>query len=224
MTSAPPISPALIPNFETVLVGYTLENTWKIQAYREEVASGIIRIPTLAFEATDSNNRKALVKVLDLRVNDDAPDELKDLEMRLKVFNYQRELIERLAREKLHGVVRGLHAGSIPFPGAPLGRVYYLIFEWSDDDLRSQVTLHERFDVGYALRVLHQAATGLHELHFRQIAHQSVRPANVVFLADRVLGRRKCCRLRLGATPEATRSLPAPGELSAARRSSCDCM
>jgi hypothetical protein len=93
----------LIPNFETVLVGYTLENTWKIQAYREEVVSGTIRIPTLAFEATDSNNRKALVKVLDLRVNDDAPDELKDLEMRLKVFNYQRELVERLARERLHG-------------------------------------------------------------------------------------------------------------------------
>jgi len=193
MTSTHENAYGAVPAFETVLIGYVLEDTWKIQAHREEVVSGIIRIPTLTFEARDANGRKALVKVLDLRVNDAAPDELKDLEMRLKAFNYQRELIARLSQERLRGVVRALHSGSIPVTGAPLGRVFYLIFEWSDDDLRSQVALQERFDVGYALRVLHQAAIALHELHYRQVAHQSLRPANVVFLANHVkLGEFSC--------------------------------
>jgi eukaryotic-like serine/threonine-protein kinase len=182
-----------LPAFESALLGVTLEAGWRIETYRDEVTSGLVRVPTLTFEARDGNGRKGLVKVLDLRLSDDAPDELKDLEVRLKTFNYQRELIERLAQERLPGLVRGLHHGMLPFTGAPLGRVYYLIFEWSNDDLRSQVELHERFDAAYALRVLHQATFPLHGLHFRQIAHQSVRPANVVFLEGQVkLGEFSC--------------------------------
>ncbi len=180
-------------NLETALIGQALLGGWTITSLRVEVSSGPIRIPTLSFEATDGQQSKALVKVLDLRIDPAAPDELKDLELRLMVFNYQRQLIERLAGERLRGVVRGLQSGSIPFASAPLGRIYFLIVEWSDDDLRSQVALNDRFDSAYALRVLHQTATALHELHQREVAHLSVRPANIVFIAETVkLGEFSC--------------------------------
>lgn len=190
VNSASPTAPA---SLEVALIGQPLEAGWTIRALRDEVSSGPIRIPTLSFLGTNPKDERALVRVLDLRVDPATPDALKDLEMRLQVFNYQKDLIERLADERLHGIVRGLHSGSILFATAPLGRVYYLIVEWSDDDLRSQVALHEHFDASYALRVLHQAANALHELHLRNVAHQSVRPANVVFLDQRAkLGEFSC--------------------------------
>ena len=190
MSTANPTVPVPL---ETALIGQVLDAGWTIRALREEVSSGPIRIPTLSFLGTNGQDERALIRALDLRLDPAAPDELKDLEMRLKVFNYQRELIERLAGERLRGIVRGLHSGSIPFAAAPLGRIYYLIVEWSDDDLRSQVALHDEFDASYALRVLHQAAIALHELHQRNVAHQSVRPANVVFFGSQVkLGEFSC--------------------------------
>jgi serine/threonine protein kinase len=186
-------TPTILPPFEADLIGLTLEGRWRISAFRDEIASGVIRIPTLRFDANDSDGQKARVVILDLRIDGNAPDELKDLELRLQVFNYQRELVERLANERLRGVVRALHTGFIAYPSAPLGRLYYLIFEWSEDDLRSQVSLHEKFDEAYAIRILHQAATAIHELHFREVAHQSIRPADVlIFDSQAKLGELSC--------------------------------
>jgi serine/threonine protein kinase len=181
------------PNFESDLIGVSLADGWNIRALRDDIDSGAIRIPTVRFDAINSAGEKARVVILDLRLDGNAPDELKDLELRLQVFNYQRDLVERLANDRLRGIVRALHTGSIAYPLAPLGRLYYLIFEWSEDDLRSQVSLHEKFDVVYAIRVLHQAATALHELHFREVAHQSIRPADVlIFDGQAKLGELSC--------------------------------
>jgi hypothetical protein len=101
MNSRSPVS----PSFETDLIGHTLESRWRIEAFRDEVSSGVIRIPTLRFDARDSDGQKGRIVILDLRVDGNAPDELKDLELRLQVFNYQRQLVERLASERLRGVV-----------------------------------------------------------------------------------------------------------------------
>jgi serine/threonine protein kinase len=42
------------------------------------------------------------------------------------------------------------------------------------------VDLARRFDLAYRMRVLHNTAKGLNQLHVSQIAHQDIKPSNVV--------------------------------------------
>jgi serine/threonine protein kinase len=56
----------------------------------------------------------------------------------------------------------------------------YLPFELATGDLREQVDLSRRFDLAYRLRVLHNSAKGLSQLHNSHIAHQDLKPSNVV--------------------------------------------
>jgi eukaryotic-like serine/threonine-protein kinase len=51
--------------------------------------------------------------------------------------------------------------------------------------LRSQIDLDERSHLAVVLRWLHHVATGLQQLHFSEIAHQDVKPANILVMADR---------------------------------------
>ena len=66
--------------------------------------------------------------------------------------------------------------------------VQYLIFEFADGgDIRKYFKLSQKFDTAWALRALHHIATGLQQLHSQEIAHQDLKPSNVlVFSADRV--------------------------------------
>ncbi|HEY6307288.1 MAG TPA: protein kinase, partial [Candidatus Angelobacter sp.] len=60
------------------------------------------------------------------------------------------------------------------------GVVQYLIFELADGDVRSH--LSKAIDAGLAwrLRCLHHVATGLKQLHVGEIAHQDIKPSNVL--------------------------------------------
>lgn len=68
----------------------------------------------------------------------------------------------------------------VPEASPPFNEAYYLIFPLADSDLRSQVADLMGFDLAWALRSLHHVATGIHELHIRGIAHQDVKPSNVL--------------------------------------------
>jgi hypothetical protein len=57
----------VLPSSETDLIGHTLESRWRIEAFRDEVSSGVIRIPTLRFDARDSDGQKGRIVILDLR-------------------------------------------------------------------------------------------------------------------------------------------------------------
>jgi serine/threonine protein kinase len=59
--------------------------------------------------------------------------------------------------------------------------VQYLIFEFADEgDVRKYLDLSKRLDAAWALRSLHHIATGLRQLHSQDIAHQDLKPSNVL--------------------------------------------
>jgi serine/threonine protein kinase len=82
-------------------------------------------------------------------------------------------------------VVLALGSGEVDVPGfEPLSRVNYLIFERAERDARHQRDLQPAVETAWALRSLHQVATGLLQLHRRQITHQDLKPSNVLVFED----------------------------------------
>ena len=61
----------------------------------------------------------------------------------------------------------------------------YLIFELAKGDIRNEVAKWKQFDLAWVLRSLHHSSVGLSQLHSSEIAHQDLKPSNVlVFPVD----------------------------------------
>jgi serine/threonine protein kinase len=62
--------------------------------------------------------------------------------------------------------------------------VNYLIFELADGDVRNQFAATEAFDHAWIMRVLHNTATGIQQLHGEKIVHQDIKPSNLLTFGD----------------------------------------
>jgi serine/threonine protein kinase len=85
-------------------------------------------------------------------------------------------------------VVVALEDGSIRVDNGVFGSVNYLIFEPADGDVRNHLALAARVEVAWKLRCLHHIATGLYQLHSANVAHQDLKPSNVLVF-DRNLSK-----------------------------------
>jgi serine/threonine protein kinase len=72
--------------------------------------------------------------------------------------------------------------GSVIVPNfSPLeGRVWYLIFEMADGDIRTQVDASRRLDTLWSVGALKDVCLGLSQVHKEMIAHQDLKPSNVL--------------------------------------------
>ncbi len=94
-----------------------------------------------------------------------------------ETFNFERDLLEKCKEKNLDHVVSAIEEGSVTIDGLP---VQYLIFEMADCDIRTYMDVSERLDLAWTLRMLHQVAVGLQQLHVIGIAHQDLKPSNVL--------------------------------------------
>jgi len=127
------------------------------------------------------NGTKAFLKALDYERAMQSADPARALEALAKAYNFERDLLARCRR--MDRVVKGLADGSVMVPDEKRGDqvVQYLIFELADGgDVRKYLEVSKRFDTAWVLRSLHSIATGLNQLHSGGIAHQDLKPSNVL--------------------------------------------
>lgn len=67
-----------------------------------------------------------------------------------------------------------------PNPTNPYSTVQYLIFELAEGDVRKFLDLSDKLDNVFAMRSMHNIAVGLNQLHRADIAHQDLKPSNVL--------------------------------------------
>ena len=60
--------------------------------------------------------------------------------------------------------------------------VPYLIFEVAETDLRKVSLTSTTLDAAWVMRTMHTVAVGLKQLHSKEIAHQDLKPSNVLFV------------------------------------------
>lgn len=126
------------------------------------------------------------MKALNFRPAVDAEDRLRVLGSLISAFVHERDLLLKCGGRHMRRVVTPILHGIHPVPAAtpPLNEAHYLIFPLADSDLRSRSVELMSFDLAWALRSLHHVATGLSELHVYGIAHQDVKPSNVLHFDD----------------------------------------
>lgn len=137
---------------------------------------------SVGYTVLNSNGKAAFLKAFDFSSATEDSDPLKKLQGMLEDYNHERDLLEKCKGKKLDRIMTPILDGFIRIDGFGfLGNVHYLIFEKAAGDIRDIFNEFDKFDLIWVLKSLHHVAVGLSQLHGIGIAHQDLKPSNVLF-------------------------------------------
>ncbi|HZC23617.1 MAG TPA: hypothetical protein VE866_09785 [Candidatus Binatia bacterium] len=173
--------PATVKHPAEDLEGRTLPDGFVVQerlSTTEDHTGGSFSVCYLATK----EGQDLFVKATDLTFyGTDSEDLAVRLERVLSIYNFEKLLLEIARLHAMSRIVSVVAAGQIPVDvgGLPIP-VFYLVFERADGNLRERLMEDAPMEPIDRLRALRQVATGLNQLHTRGIAHQDLKPSNVV--------------------------------------------
>jgi eukaryotic-like serine/threonine-protein kinase len=169
------------------LAGLTLENGWQVTRHLARNPNGTGGTFSQSYEVR-RNGRMGFLKAFDFsKAFDPGVDTLTRLQEYVGDYTHEREILRHCSERKLSNVVIAVDHGEIQIQGlSPAeGRVYYLIFEMADCDVRVQMDLSKRLDALQCMIALKDVTLGLHQVHKELIAHQDTKPSNVLVYGDK---------------------------------------
>jgi serine/threonine protein kinase len=178
MTSRPSTS---VQNPAQSLLGLELDGDWTVVEKMARLPQATGGHFSVSYVVESSDGTKAFLKALDYSAAIQQPDVPRALQNMTTAFNHERDLLYKCAA--MSRVVTALADGEVRDAAWAIP-VNYLIFEWADRDSRAVVDASHQLDVAWSLRTLHHAAVGLQQLHATGIAHQDVKPSNVLIFHE----------------------------------------
>ncbi len=172
-------APPSIPDPARQLLGRTLDGGWTVVEKLEwpEAATG--GNFSVGYFVERPDGKRAFLKALDfsdVMRRADAADWLRFL---TEGYIFERDMLKECERRSMSRVVRVLAADTLVDPVFSHA-VLYLILEPADGDIRRALDAMKHFDAAFALSAVHDAAVGLQQLHGADVAHQDVKPSNLL--------------------------------------------
>lgn len=165
------------------LIGQATPDGWKIVSEIMAPADATGGCHSSAFRVQRGDD-EAFLKAIRISVQGTTGESFVDrLYEATAQYRFERFLLDECKSRRLKRVVRVLESCELSISGWPLP-IPALVFELASGDLRASLKVVESVDVSYRLRVLHQAAIGLQELHMLNISHQDLKPSNIVLIPD----------------------------------------
>ncbi|MBI5396591.1 MAG: protein kinase [Verrucomicrobia bacterium] len=168
------------------LEGTDLANGWKVVSKLKPHATatgGNFSIPYVVERKEGKETRRAFLKVLNLRRALSTPDPLREIQRLTTAFNFERDTLALCKDKRLKRVAALIEDGQYSLPKSQIP-IFYIIFEFADKgDIRRQIAQFNTLDLAWTLRTLHHIAIGLKQLHTNKIAHQDVKPSNVLIFS-----------------------------------------
>jgi len=161
------------------LVGLTLTNGWKVLDYASRKPNATGGYFSHGYIVENADGRKGFLKAMDYSKAFQFPDTHVMLAAMTNAYIFEKNLCEKCAH--LSRIVRAIDSGFHHVnPADPFSKVEYLIFELATGDVRAHLDMQKHLDFVFVMRTLHHIATGLAQLHRADIAHQDLKPSNIL--------------------------------------------
>lgn len=192
----------MIPQESTVtktaaenLVGQTLADGWLvIKQLPKPGATGAEDLTGSHFSIgyiASKGGKNAFLKVIDVEEVIKAAGSTSMMD-RLKLVTdshtFECSILDLCTKAKLDRIVSILAKGELPPPPGKLLSIPYILFELADGDVRKIVSRTHKIQDVWRLQVLHNIAVGLQQLHSQHIAHQDLKPSNILIFDQDNMG------------------------------------
>ncbi len=173
------------PSPAAALTGQTLPSGWRLVQQLSKSPGGSGSNFCVGYVA-ERNGQKAFVKAIDFVKALNAADPIAELAQLTSLATFEREAMELCEAQNLSRLIRLLSFEYVNLDPSknPLNQVYCLIMEIGVGDLRKQLSHVGVFSCSAVFGILADVALGLNQLHRHGIAHQDVKPSNVISMAD----------------------------------------
>ncbi len=168
------------------LEGQTLASGWVVGPRNERQPGATGGVFSVSYPVT-RNGERGFMKVIDLVSGLGNIDRMQNL---INEYVAERDLLLMCAEQRLSRIVVAVDHGQFELPEYPIGGVYYIIFEMAESDVRIALSREETVNLVFKLEVLHSLTAGLRQLHGQGVAHQDVKPSNLLVFSDASLPRR----------------------------------
>lgn len=162
------------------------------------------------------NGITGFMKAMDL--HSVIPKGLVAIQRTIELFLFEQDILKFCKDKRLSHIVKMIDNGEYLSPTAgnnDLNKIYYMVFEFSDGDIRREITFTPNSQHSWKMHVLHQVAIALCQLHKVNIAHQDVKPSNVLgFKLDKQYKLGDLGRATAKHSGSPTDVLNFPGDLS----------
>ena len=195
------------------LEGLVLDGGWRVVERlppRNDDDNTLAGFFSVGYIVESENGQRAFLKALDFEKAFNSNDITRSFEALASAYNFERDLLLKCNRRNMDRVVRLLDVGTADVPEGRIPKVPYLVFELAVRDVRQQLAALNDFDTVWVLRTLHHIATGLKQLHSEGIAHQDVKPSNILVFREAVskIGDLGCASSRSQPVPRDELDIP----------------
>lgn len=161
------------------MAGAVLPNGWRVISRITPPSTGSCF--SVGYLVENESGNSGFLKALDLSGAMRSTDMTRELKNLLVAFEFERDLLDKCKSHRFTRVVYAIEYNQAEVdPNDPMGTVPYLIFERADGDIRRAMDELAAFDLAWALRSLHGIAVGIRQLHSVGIAHQDLKPSNIL--------------------------------------------
>jgi len=168
------------------LAGLKLDGNWGVKEKIPQSMSATGGCFSHGYLVEDASGRRAFLKALDFSKAFTGKDPTRLLEAMTTAYNFEVDLLKHCRDKRLEHVVHAIHEGHIQIDPSPLGNVPYIIFEYAEKDSRRMRELMAALDYAMIFRTLHNVANGLMQLHKHGIAHQDLKPSNILVFSKKL--------------------------------------
>lgn len=143
---------------------------------------------SVGYLATHSDGTLAFVKATDIGLLSGRRDHSGALELIVKASSeqsFERQILDVCRGNNMDRVIHAIDYGEYETDETGVKEfVFFIMFEPAKGDVRSQVNLEKKNNLSWCTQALHNLSVAVQQLHNARIAHNDIKPSNLLIFDD----------------------------------------